>query len=131
MSYPDQSPVPEDIEALKVGAVNPNPERHDGFSFVDRVTGLGHRILRLRQREDDPTLADADLVMFDEISDLTEPVPVIVPLEHLEEARPFRMFIKEHETAVKTGAIGAASIVVGVVGVSSLVVLRRKHLKKH
>ena len=118
-------PEPHEIEPIKVGKTDLDPSVHDGVSFIDRITGYGHRILGMTLHKDNPNLADAELVVSEDDIDLTPPVPVVVELGQVKEAHSFKVFLKEHEKVAK-----AATGLSLLVGVGSLVVYRKTHKNK-
>ncbi len=113
---------PFNIEEIKVGQTNPDPERHDSIIVGDKETGLVHEFEELTQDTEDPDkiafrarLSDAKGYLLDNIEGWIEKQPI-------KEAHEMRVWFKDHDKQVASGA--AATVL--AVAVGSLVIRRRK-----
>ena len=113
---------PFDIEEIKVGQMNPDPERHDSIVVADKETGLIHELEELKVDAEDSDkiafrarLSDAKGYLLDNVEGWIEKQPIA-------EAKEMKIWFKDHDKQVAGGA--AATVL--AVAVGSLVIRRRK-----
>lgn len=106
-------------DTFKTGEIDLNPERHDGFRFVDEVTGQTNEVTHVSEVGDQVV---GERHVYDGDKEVGEPEAVILEKRRIAEARTLK-FIKEHKkgTAVGSGAVLAVAVTVG-----TLIVSRRK-----
>ena len=106
-------------EIIKVGQFTPNPNRHQGFKFIDQGSGIGLSLEDLNTDPQDPDVNVAMLNTFYEGSIVVPPLIVFWQKSLIREAEPFVATV-EQQPAVE-------SDIVSKIAVGSLVVQLKRH----
>ena len=95
-------------ENIKVGQFMPDPNRHEGFNFVDQASGVGHRVEDLSTDPQNPGWQTGTLTYEGVVG--VSPMVVAWERGRVQEAKPFVAVAREQHQAQPVSVVSKIAV---------------------